>query len=72
MVNKDKLMEELQTILYTEVTKFVKKHNLSIKSIKMDSKHTTIIENGTIMDSPSMTKVYKLSNTKLNGELNNG
>ena len=55
-MSKYKLMEELQILLYSEATKFVKKHKLSIKSIKMTCDETTILENGTIMDSPSMTK----------------
>ena len=71
-MSKDKLIQELQILLYTEATKFVKKHKLSIRGIKIDSKETIIIENSTIMDSPSMTKEYKFSNEKLNGELNNG
>ncbi len=72
MVNKDKLIEELQILLYTKASKFVKKHKLSIRSIKMDSDETIIIENATIMESPSMSKVYKLSNAKINREIKNG
>ena len=72
MVNKDKLMEALQKLIVKTMVNFTKKHKLSIKSINIDYYSTTIIENATIMDSPSMTKTYKISNNNLNTELDNG
>jgi len=72
MVDKDKLMNELQELLIKTAVSFTNKYKLSIKSIKIDCDETVIIENATIMDSPSMTKVYKLSNAKINREIDNG
>ncbi len=70
MVDKDKLIIELQELLIKTAVKFTNK--LSIRSIEMDHQETIIIENRSIMDSPSMTKVYKLSNAKINREIENG
>ena len=58
MVDKHKLMIELQELIIKTAVTFNNKHKLSIKSIKMDMDHTIIIENATIMESPSMTRVY--------------
>ena len=72
MVDKNKLMIELQELLIKTAVKFTDKHKLSIESIKIDCDDTIITENTTIMDSPSMTKVHKLSNAKINREIENG
>ncbi len=70
-MEKDKLMKELQELLYRTSYKFINKNKLSIKYIKINKYTTTIIENTTIMDSPSMTKEYRFSNHDLYRELDN-
>jgi len=72
MVDKDKLMIELQELMIKTAVTFTDKHKLSIQSIEINNKNTIITEHTTIMDSPSMTKVYKLQNAKINREIENG
>ncbi len=71
-MKKDKLMKELHELLYRTSCKFVKKHKLSIQSIKMDSDFTTIIENVHVTDDPFTIKTYRISNEKINKEQDNG